>query len=64
MLFSTLNKSILKTYLPKNTIFNVDFLLKLRIYRFLKSFIFLKWILKNLFTTLHSQFNHIAGLSL
>ena len=34
--------------------------LKLRIYRSLKSFICLKWILKNLSTTLHTQFNYLT----
>ena len=47
-------------YPPKSTILNVDFALKLRIYRSLKSFIGLKWILKNLSTTLHTQFNYLT----
>ena len=36
---------------------NVEFALKLRIYRSLKSLICLKWIRKKLSTTLHTQFN-------
>ena len=39
---------------------NVDLALKLRIYRSLKSFTCLKWILKNLSTTLHTQFNYFT----
>ena len=54
-------------YPLKNTILNVDFALKLRIYSSLKSFICLKWILKNLSTTLHTKLIFLpykAGLSL
>ena len=47
-------KQFWKRYSPKSTILNVDFALKLRIYRSLKSVICLKWILKNLSTTLHT----------
>ena len=46
--------------MPKSMILNVDFALKLRFYRSLKSFKCLKWIIKNLSTTLHTQFNYIA----
>ena len=52
---SSLFDPILKMYPPKSTILNVDFGLKLRIYRSLKSLICLKWILKNLSTTLHTH---------
>ena len=48
---------ILKTYPPK-MILNVDFVLKLSNYRSLKRIVFLKWILKNLSTILHYQFNY------
>ena len=39
---------------------NVDFALKLMISRSFKSFICLKWILKNLSTTLLTQFNYLT----
>ena len=39
---------------PKVGVLNVEFVLKLRIYSFLKSLICLKLILKNLTTTLHT----------
>ena len=41
-------------------VLNVEFALELRIYRPLKSFICLKWILKKLSTTLHIQFNYLT----
>ena len=45
---------------PKAGVLNVEFVLKLRIYRSLKSLIFLKWILKKFSTTLHTQFNNLT----
>ena len=41
-------------------VLNVEFALRLRIYRFLKSVICLKWIRKKLYTTLHTQFNYLT----
>ena len=38
---------------------NVEFTLKLRIYRSLKSLICFKWILKKFSTTLNTQFNYL-----
>ena len=38
--------------------FNVDFVLKFNNYTSLKRFLYLKWILKNFSTILHSQFNY------
>ena len=52
-------KLILKTCPPpKEGVLNVEFALKLRIYRSLKSLIWLKWIRKKFSTTLHTQFNY------
>ena len=45
---------------PKVRVFSIEFALKLRIYRSLKSLIWLKWIRKKLFTTLHTQFNYLT----
>ena len=44
---------------PKVVVLNVEFALKLSIYRSLRRFICLKWILKNL-STLHTQFNYLT----
>ena len=51
-------KPILNTYSPKFMILNVDFALKLSNYSLWKRFICLTRILKMLFTTLYTQFNH------
>ena len=45
---------------PKVVVFNVEFALKLRIYRSLKSLICLKCIRKKFSTTLHTQFNYLT----
>ena len=53
-----IKKTILKMYPPKSTILNVDFALKLMIYRSLKSF---SNESKRIFsTTLHTQFNYLT----
>ena len=49
---------------PKVEVLNVEFAFKLRIYRSLNSLICLKWIRKNLSTTLHTQFNYLHSRSL
>ena len=45
---------------PKSGVLNVDFALKFRIYRLLKSGICLKWILKKFSTTLRPQLNYLT----
>jgi len=45
---------------PKVVVLNVEFVLKLRIYRSLKSLICLKLIQKKFSTTLHTQFNYLT----
>ena len=45
---------------PKVGVLNIEFALKLRIYRSLKRFICLKRIRKKLSTTLHTQFNYLT----
>ena len=59
-LFNNSKKPTLKTNHPKFMILNVDFSLKFSNYTSRKRFICLKLILKNLFTTLHTQFNNLA----
>ena len=49
---------------PKLGVLKVEFALKLRIYRSLKSCICLKWIRKKFSTTLHTQFNYLTKRSL
>ena len=51
----------LKTFPPPSVgVLNVEFALKLRIYRSLKSLICLKGIRKKFSTTLHTQFNYLT----
>ena len=45
---------------PKSGVVNVEFTLKLKIYRLLKSEICLKWILKKFSTALRPQFNYLT----
>jgi len=54
------NLKITNSETPKVGVMNVEFALKLRIYRSLKSLLCLKWIRKKFFTTLHTQFNYFA----
>ena len=46
-------------YILFSLVLNVEFALKLRIYRSSKSLICLKWIRKNFSTTLNTQFNYL-----
>ena len=60
-LFNNLKKSNSeKVSTPKLGVLNIEFALKLRIYRFLKSLICLKLIRKKFSTTLYTQFNYLT----
>jgi len=45
---------------PQSRVLNVEFGIKLRIYRSLRSSVCLKWILKKLSTILFTQFNYLS----
>ena len=61
-LFSNLKKKTNSENIstPKVGVLNIEFALKLRIYRSLKRLICLKWIRKKLSTTLYTQFNYLT----